>query len=148
MVSSFGISVMFLILTRNGVAIGTAQQLLIGIVITTGLLARHGLSGSANRSQVLVDFYHESPSVRARAGAGSSVKAGVSNADAGGGLRTENFPVALLGWFTGCIMIWSALFTVGNFLYGRMNYAFGLLAVFLVTAAILIQVVRRFVEVS
>jgi hypothetical protein len=58
-------------------------------------------------------------------------------------LRTENFPLSLLGWFTGCIMIWSALFTVGNFLYGRMNYAFGLLAVFVVTGTILIQVVRR-----
>ena len=55
----------------------------------------------------------------------------------------ENFPLALLGWLTGCVMIWSALFTVGNFLYGRMNYAFGLFAVFAVSAVILIRVVRR-----
>jgi hypothetical protein len=40
-------------------------------------------------------------------------------------------------------MIWSALFCVGNFLYGRMNYAFALLAVFSVSAVILIQVIRR-----
>ena len=57
--------------------------------------------------------------------------------------RAENFPLSLLGWFTGCIMIWSALFTVGNFLYGRMGYAFGLFAVFAVTAVILIRVVQR-----
>jgi 1,4-dihydroxy-2-naphthoate octaprenyltransferase len=55
----------------------------------------------------------------------------------------QNFPLALLGWSTGCIMIWSALFTVGNFLYGRMGYTLGLLAVFVVSGAILIQVVRR-----
>ncbi len=42
----------------------------------------------------------------------------------------DNIPLALLGWFTGCIMIWSALFAVGNFLYGRTGYATALLAVF------------------
>jgi hypothetical protein len=40
-------------------------------------------------------------------------------------------------------MIWSALFTVGNFLYGRLDYGFGLLAVFVISGAILIGVVRR-----
>jgi hypothetical protein len=40
-------------------------------------------------------------------------------------------------------MIWSALFSVGNFLYGRMDYAFVLLAIFIVTAAALIRVVNR-----
>jgi hypothetical protein len=40
-------------------------------------------------------------------------------------------------------MIWSALFTVGNFLYGRTNYAVALLAVFVVSAMIVIEVVRR-----
>jgi hypothetical protein len=32
---------------------------------------------------------------------------------------------------------------VGNFLYGRTNYALALLAVFVVTASIVIEVVRR-----
>jgi hypothetical protein len=41
------------------------------------------------------------------------------------------------------MMIWSALFTVGNFLYGRMGYAWGLLAVFVVTATGVAMVVRR-----
>ncbi|HTX35051.1 MAG TPA: hypothetical protein VME43_08515 [Bryobacteraceae bacterium] len=40
-------------------------------------------------------------------------------------------------------MIWAALFTVGNFLYGRLDYGFGLLAVFVVSAAVLIGVIRR-----
>ena len=40
-------------------------------------------------------------------------------------------------------MIWSALFTVGNFLYGRMNAFSGLLAVFVVSGSILIRVVNR-----
>jgi hypothetical protein len=44
---------------------------------------------------------------------------------------------------SGCIMIWSALFTVGNFLYGRTNYALGLLAVFAISGFIVIRVVQR-----
>ena len=55
----------------------------------------------------------------------------------------ENVPLSLLGWSTGCAMIWSALFTVGNFLYGRMDYALVLLVIFVVTAAILIRVINR-----
>ena len=59
--------------------------------------------------------------------------------------RTEadNIPLALLGWVAGCTMIWSALFTVGNFLYGRTNAALFLLATFTVSGTALIYVVRR-----
>jgi hypothetical protein len=71
------------------------------------------------------------------------VEAGVSGAEAALHARSDNFPMALLGWFAGCTMIWSALFTVGNFLYGRTNYALALLAVFVVSAVIVIEVVRR-----
>ena len=39
--------------------------------------------------------------------------------------------------------IWSSLFTVGNFLYGRIGYALGCLAVFDVAGAALIWVVNR-----
>jgi SSS family solute:Na+ symporter len=143
MVASFLASVMFVILTRNGVHIGYPQQLVIGIFITTVCWVATAYLGPQNDPKVLMDFY-----MRVRPfGPGwrpIQVKAGISNADATAmDLRTENFPLSLLGWFTGCIMIWSALFTVGNFLYGRMNYAFGLLAVFVVTGTILIQVVRR-----
>ena len=40
-------------------------------------------------------------------------------------------------------MIWSALFTVGNYLYGRTEYALALLAVFILSAAVLIRVINR-----
>ncbi|MCX6174678.1 MAG: hypothetical protein NTZ27_08020 [Ignavibacteriales bacterium] len=46
-------------------------------------------------------------------------------------------------WFSGCIVIWSALFTIGNFLYGRINYALILLAVFIVSGIILIRAVNK-----
>ena len=52
-------------------------------------------------------------------------------------------PLALLGWVAGCTLIWSALFCVGNYLYGRNGYALALLAVVVVSGLSLIGVVRR-----
>ena len=49
----------------------------------------------------------------------------------------------MVGWIMGCAMIWSALFTVGNFLYGRTNYALALGTVFVVSGLIVIRVVQR-----
>ena len=44
---------------------------------------------------------------------------------------------------TGCTIIWSALFTVGNFLYGRGGPALACLAVFVVAGGALVRVVSR-----
>jgi hypothetical protein len=44
---------------------------------------------------------------------------------------------------SGTTVIWSALFTVGNFLYGRTNYALMLLGVFIVSGLALIRVINR-----
>jgi hypothetical protein len=55
----------------------------------------------------------------------------------------DNIPLALVGWVSGCTMIWSSLFTVGNFLYGRLSYGLALLAVFSVSGLVLLAVVRR-----
>ena len=49
----------------------------------------------------------------------------------------------MLGWLSGTVLIWSALFTVGNFLYGRLGYAYGLLAVSVITGLILVSVIKR-----
>ena len=49
----------------------------------------------------------------------------------------------MAGWSAGCAMIWSALFMVGNFLYGRMGYAGALALVFAASAAVLIRVVHK-----
>jgi uncharacterized membrane protein YccC len=49
----------------------------------------------------------------------------------------------LAGWAVGTAAIWSALFTVGNFLYGRLNYAFILLGIFIVSGSILLRVINR-----
>jgi hypothetical protein len=40
-------------------------------------------------------------------------------------------------------MIWSSLFTVGNFLYGRQGLALVLLSVFIVSGLVLLYVINQ-----
>jgi Na+/proline symporter len=142
MASSFAVSMLFLILAKNGVAPGTQYQLLITVVCTTVCWLATAYLGPRTDPLVLAEFYRKihpfGPGWRR-----VRVEAGVSEAEAAMHARSDNFPLVLLGWFAGCTMIWSALFTVGNFLYGRTNYALALLAVFVVSAMIVIEVVRR-----
>ncbi len=141
MVTSFLASAGMLAATRSGLALGTAQQLLITIGITTVCWIAMAYLGPRTDEAVLVDFYRKvrpfGPGWEA-----IRIKAGISAEDRADE-EAQNFPRALLGWVSGCIMIWSALFMVGNFLYGRMGYTFALLAVFAVSAVALIRVVAR-----
>jgi Na+/proline symporter len=142
MISSFGMSLLFLILKKYGMAPGTYQQLLITIAVTTVLWVATAYLGPQTSNEALVRFYHK---VRP-AGPGWQrirVIAGITAAEAAADSEAAAFPMSLLGWFAGCITIWSALFTVGNFLYGRMDYFWMLLAVFVVSGAALIRVVNR-----
>jgi len=142
MCSSFGISVAFLILEKNGVFIGTYQQLLFTIAFTTVCWITTAYFGPPTDAAVLISFYQKvhpfGPGWRR-----VREKAGISPAQAAAWSQNENIPLSLLGWSTGCAMIWSALFAVGNFLYGRMDYALALLAIFVVTGSVLIRVVNR-----
>jgi len=49
----------------------------------------------------------------------------------------------MAGWVAGTSVIWSSLFTIGNFLYGRTGIGVALLAVSLASGSLLIWVVRR-----
>ena len=43
----------------------------------------------------------------------------------------------------GCAVIWSSLFAIGNYLYGRTGLALTLTAVFVLSGAILLYVIRH-----
>jgi solute:Na+ symporter, SSS family len=51
--------------------------------------------------------------------------------------------LSLLGWVSGCAVIWSSLFCIGNFLYGRTAFALICLAIFIVSAFLLIRVINH-----
>jgi Na+/proline symporter len=142
MVSSFFVSVVFLTLTRNGVIFSADQQLIITVAVTTVCWITMAYLGPQTESQTLVDFYLK---VRPFGPGWKRVRAlaGVSDAEAASWAQNDNFPLALLGWVTGTVLIWAALFTVGNFLYGRLGYASALLGISIVSGGVLISVIRR-----
>jgi Na+/proline symporter len=142
MLSSFLISVIFVVLGRTGHPFSPDQQLLITIGITTVCWITTAFVGPKTEMETLITFYLK---VKPFGPGWSRVRdaAGVSKAEAKEWNRNNNVPLAMIGWVSGSILIWSALFTVGNFLYGRLGYAWGLLGVALVCGLVLIQTIRR-----
>lgn len=139
MVSSFAVSVILLILKKNGMEFSTHVALLITIAFTSVCWILTAFFGPETDRAVLIAFYKK---VRPFGPGWRVIRkaAGMENEPPVAG---ENIPMALLGWVAGSAMVWSALFTVGNFLYGRMSTAWLLLAVFAVSSAALLWVVRR-----
>ncbi len=142
MVSSFAVSIGFLLLRKNGIVLGTHRELLLTVAFTTVCWLVTAWAAPATDTGKLVEFYKNvrpfGPGWRR-----IRIEAGVSEAEAAQYSRHENLPLALAGWVSGSILIWSSLFTVGNFLYGRTGYALALLAVFVVSGTALIAVIRR-----
>jgi Na+/proline symporter len=136
MVSSFVVSMVLLYLRQHGSDIGTAQGIIITIAVTTVSWILTAFLGPQTAPEVLDDFYRK---VHPAGPGWKPVQARVGVPEQ----AADNVPLALVGWLSGCMMIWSALFTVGNFLYGRTDYAIGLLVVFLITGSIVTVVVRR-----
>ena len=140
MVSSFVVSATLLILNRNGVHVSTHIGLLVTIGFTSVCWILTAFFGPETDRVTLTEFYKKvrpfGPGwTRIRKEAGISVEEAKS--------AGQNIPLALLGWVAGSTSIWSALFVVGNFLYGRMDYALILFAVFLVSSLALLYVVNR-----
>ena len=136
MISSFGVSVLLLMLARNGVGFSTHAALLITIAITTACWVLTAFVGPQTDPAVLVAFYRK---VRPFGPGWARVRRQAGHVPGGDG---QNIPMALLGWVAGCTAIWSALFAVGNFLYGRYSQAFLLTAVFTVSSIVLVRVTR------
>ena len=141
MVSSFGISLVLLILkTQFGVEFSTHYALLITIAVTTVCWVLTAFLGPQTDRQTLIEFYKK---VRPFGPGWRCIReeAGISEQEAAA--THENIPLALLGWTAGCAVIWSSLFTVGNFLYGRMGLALLLCGVFIVSGLVLIYVINQ-----
>ncbi len=142
MVSSFAISVTFLIMNNHGIVIPSDRQLVITVAFTTICWVITAYAGPRTDEETLVTFYRKVSPIGPGWKYIRSI-AGVSKVEAAEYAKRDNIPLAFLGWSAGCAMIWSALFCVGNFLYGRMGLTAALLAVFLVTGTIVIRVVNK-----
>ena len=125
MSSSFALSVLFLFV--NASEINTHVQLLLTVAFTTVCWLLTAYLGPQTDRRTLIDFYRKvhpfGPGWRR-----IRIEAGISEAEAATYAKADNIPLALLGWSAGTMVIWSSLFTVGNFLYGRTGTALALLA--------------------
>jgi solute:Na+ symporter, SSS family len=139
MVSSFLTSIALLTLSRNGLAFSTHAALVITVVVTTVCWVVTAYAAPQTDHAVLLAFYRK---VRPFGPGWTAIRreAGIVVDEVAAG---DNIPMALVGWVTGCMAIWSALFAVGNCLYGRWGYATGLGVVFVVTGTILVRIVNR-----
>ena len=140
MISSFAVSVALLILNKNGVYFSTHVALMITIAFTTVCWLLATFLGPGTDRHTLIEFYKK---VRPFGPGWQQIREEAGIAEQEARATHENIPMALLGWVAGCTVIWSALFTVGNYLYGRMNYALMLFGVFLVSGSALLYVIKK-----
>jgi len=140
MLSSFVVSIILLILNRNGANISTHMGLIVTVVATSICWILTALFGPKTDRQTLISFYKK---VRPFGPGWEVIRKEAGITETAKQVTGENIPMALLGWVAGCAVIWSSLFTVGNFLYGRTEYGLALLGVFLVSGGVLVYVINR-----
>jgi SSS family solute:Na+ symporter len=139
MISSFLISALLLVLAKNGVHFSTHVALMVTVAVTTVCWVATAYLGPQTDHDVLVDFYLKTrPFGPGWAPIRRDPRVLRSTADA----PADNIPMALVGWVSGCTLVWSALFTIGNYLYGRNGTATVLLVIAVVSGLIVIRVVR------
>jgi Na+/proline symporter len=141
MASSFAASVALLVFKKvTGNEIDTADALLITVAFTTVCWMLAAFLAPGTDRATLVAFYKK---VRPFGPGWSQVRQEAGAFGAGEKPSHENIPLSLLGWAAGCAAIWSSLFTVGSFLYGRTGLGLALGSIFVVSGIVLVRVVNR-----
>ena len=139
MISSFLVSVAFVVANKNGIDVSTHVALVLTVVVTSVCWIVTAFVGPQTDRAVLIEFYRR---VRPPGTGWREIRreAGMPEDDVAPG---DNIPLALVGWVAGCTTIWSALFLVGTVLYGRTLPALILSAVLIASGLTLISVTRR-----
>jgi len=140
MTSSLAVSVALLVLAKSGTHLSSHAALLVTVGVTTVCWVATAYLGPETDREVLLSFYRR---VRPIGPGWRRIARSSEVAVVGEPPRGESMPLALLGWVAGCSAIWSSLFTIGNFLYGRWTRGWILAAVFAAAASTLAWVLRR-----
>jgi len=140
MASSFAVSVVFIVMKKTGHEMPFAQTVLCSVAFTTFCWVITAFVSTPTQREKLISFYNK---VHPAGPGWTKIRkqAGVSVADAA--LHGDHMGMAALGWVSGCLVIWSSLFSIGNFLYGRNQSAIFLAAIFLVSGSVLLYVVNH-----
>jgi SSS family solute:Na+ symporter len=139
MISSFVVSLIILVLNKSGGGISSHVALMATVAVTTLCWVATALWGPETDRETLVAFYRK---VRPFGPGWARIRLDAGIPESESRTTRENIPMALLGWAAGCAVIWSSLFTIGNFLYGRTGTALALLAVFIASGLSLLYVIN------
>ncbi len=121
-----------------------ATRTIVQVTITTLAWLITAYVGPETDRATLISFYRKVKP----AGPGWTdirAEAGVTDAEVA---QENRIGSALLGWISGCVVIWSSLFAIGNFLYSsgdptRLKMAWILTAVFAVSGYVLLKVTQQ-----
>jgi hypothetical protein len=140
MISSFAISIVFFVLGRSGHGLPFAQTVLYSVAFTTACWLVTAFVSPPTSRETLLAFYRK---VHPSGPGWTTIRreAGVSEAEAA--RRGDHMGMAALGWVSGCAVIWSSLFAIGNYLYGRTSMALALTVVFVVSGSALLYVINH-----
>ena len=136
MVSSFAVTILFLVLKKTGHAQPFAHTVIYSVALTTLCWLVTAFVTPPTARETLVAFYRR---VRP-AGAGWRVVRGEAGCE---DEARDSVGLAALGWVAGCAMIWSSLFAIGSFLYGRWGTAWVLTAIFVLSSSAVVFVMNQ-----
>ncbi|WP_110174531.1 sodium:solute symporter family protein [Luteitalea pratensis] len=139
MASSFLVSVGFLAMARAGSPVSTHIALVLTVAVTTICWVVTAFVTPPTDRDVLIAFYRKVRPV----GPGWKPIRDIVGVDANAHAARDSIPLGLLGWSAGSAMIWSALFAVGNVLYGRHLQAGVLIVTCLMCTGIVLWVMRQ-----
>jgi SSS family solute:Na+ symporter len=140
MISSFAVSVAWFVAGKMHVNIPVYDQLLLTVASTTVCWITAAFVTAPTERAVLLDFYRR---VRPAGPGWKSIREEVERTDHKIENSPDNLAMSALGWVVGCAAIWSSLFAVGNYLYGRTGPFIANLAVFAVSGSLLVWVVNK-----
>ncbi len=135
MISSFIIAFTFFLLRKNGVIVPAHIILIVSVAITTFVWVIATFLTRPTDFEVLSRFY------RLVRPLGSGWKPVRDELDVEP--SPDSLPHNLLGWILGCLMVYSALFAVGNLLYGNWNLVLVCMVPFVISLLGLIWIIRK-----
>ena len=124
--------------------LGFAETTLVQVGLTTLAWVITAYVGPQTDRATLLSFYRKVKP----AGPGWTdirAEAGISDAEVA---QENRSGAAFVGWLAGCVVIWSSLFAIGNFLYAagdpkRLTMAWILTGVFAVSGYVLLRITRQ-----
>jgi Na+/proline symporter len=135
MASSFSVAVYFFIRGKMGNPVPQHLSLLVTIAFTTVVwLAVTYLTRPVDK-QKLISFYK----LVKPAGPGWKkvrTESGLSNSP-------DSLTLSFIGWVTGCLFVYSALFGTGAYIYGRISLAIFWTAIFVISTFSLIRIIKK-----